>query len=762
LLPFDRDDIREFARNWFTARAEHELEEHVIEKMVHDFITSLRGAGVGAMVRVPLLVAMAALVYERSSNSELPATRCDLYRDYTSLLLSARSKDLEQTAASSPQEPLTYRTSFHIWLGKKVPDLLLPLATAYVDNPSCSLMRTACDWVKEQLRAEGKDCEPEWQWYRLLHSLLISTSVLVSSGSDVEFMHHSIAEYFAADPQVCIADDEVLKSQLTDSASRSLALFILARSGKHATPLVLNLLESGDPLSAGHILAEGLKVEAYVRKKTLDGLLDRLRDEDQAAVECLSILGDLAIDHQVAHQLIRVAEDSHEDSWTRALIADTLAEMDPDLGMRLLREVATDRRIGHEQGRLWAAERLIIRGDEFADRISREFGRDTSRDAQQTRRFTEWMRRFYAEDALMAPEDRLREAIELSDRGDPIGTRILRQVASDSGLHVNERRAAARILMERRDLTGLNVLHEIAKDKALDPSERRLAALLLDGNDERTPSVVLRERARDRGIGAFQRRMAAELLTRRGDRAGIEVLHELINDESIDAFQRYEAARALAQHGDSIGVEYLEAMAQDYHGEYYERYSAATALAHNYSNAGTRALEELAADSSGDPWERRIAAQMLLSKTEAKSAIDSLTRMAVDESIAAEERYEAARTLLDKLQPSGFEILRALALSRDSSFRVRYLSGVALLERGDEVGLDVLRDLSRDATSMIDDRRLAARALAEYRDEVGLRTLREFARSNSANANERRQAALALAKLGDSEGVEILQQLLDG
>ena len=699
------------------------------------------------MMRVPLLVAMAALVYERNIHGRLPATRGDLYREYISLLLSARPGEL--SVSTNIQEATPFSSSLHTWLSKVMPELLVALAIARVDDAGCSLILVARDWVREHFTPKIEVDVPDWHWIGVLHSDLISTSVLVAAESDVEFMHQSIAEYLAADPQVCSLSGELLQNELRDPATRDIALFRLARGGQQITPIIRNFLEKGDPVSAGHVLAEGFAVESNTREATLSGLLDLLRDEDPSAMECISILAELAIDESVRRQLVRVVEDDREGPWTRALLADTLAELDPQLGMRLLREVARDSSPKHQQSRVWASQRLVIRGDASVGHGSMEVEDEPSRYTQVSDRITEHTRRSNAQDVRTVPEERLREAIKLADRGDPVGMEILRQIAWNSRLlDISERRSAAQALMDRGDLVGLNVLQEIAKDERVDASERRLAAQLLDERDEHEDSNVLKERARDRGMPPWQRRKAAELLLKRAERVGIDVLHSLVHDDNIDELQRYEAAQSLARYEDPVGVAYLELVAGNRHSEYHQRYSAAAALNRNDITAGARALEELAADRDSDPWERRMAAQALLFSTGTEAAVETLKQMAADETISAEERYESACLLLENAQPAGLEVLRKLARDNDNVFQVRYRSSSALVERGDRVGIDVLRDLASDTEFQADDRRLAARQLAEYHDEVGLRALRNLARSRDVSVDERRQAALALANWG--------------
>lgn len=760
LQPFDRDDIREFAQNWFIARRGYAPDPRASDEVVEDFINCVRRAGLGGMMRVPLLVAMAALVYEKDANSALPSTRGDLYREYISLLLSARHLEITDSGDRSPEGSTSHPSSFSVWMSKALPELLLVLAVARVEDAGCSLMHVGRAWVRERLSSDDLN-EPEWPWIGSLQSALISTSVLEAVGSDIEFLHQSIAEYLAADARFRTVDDEAVYKELADPTRRSLALFTLARKGKSVAPVVASLLASGDALIAGHVLAEGFAVDDNLVQSVLEALLNHIREEDASAVECLGVLTELASDQRIRSQLVSVVENPLESPWTRALIADGLTELYPDLGTRLLREVATDRRTDNDASRIWAAQRLVTRGDEFANRIKREIGNGTPQQSRSEGRLAEHAMHTIALDPRTAPRARVELAADLYDGGDLVGMEILRQVAWDPALDVSERRIAAQLMMERGDADGRSVLENIAKKKEAGESERRMAAVLLSSDDSQVESTVLRERARDRGLSLWQRRMAAEQLARRQDPVGYSVLRSFVDDDQADPFERYESAVALAYFGDSVGVDYLELISQDNRAGYDERYSAATALAQSDRKGGATALEKLAMSQDVDPWERRMAAQVLFFETGSEISTDALFWIAQDKNIPRDERYEAARVLCESGRAEGFEVLRELASQSDMEFRVRYNSALVLVKQGDRTGFEVLRFLATGAAYMTDDRRLAARILAEYRDEIGLTALREFAGNRHLDPAERRQAALALAKLGDSEGIQTLQELLD-
>ncbi len=758
LRPFDRADIREFARNWFFARAEYPARRQETEDEVEKFSNSIRAAGLAGMMRVPLLVAMAALVYERNASSKLPTTRSALYREYISLLLSARVPISAMHARNGPGEPMSDPASFNTWLRDVMPELLLALAVARVQDAGCSLMQTARDWIKQEL-STGRQEEPEWPWIGALHGALIATSLLEAVGFEIELLHQSVAEYLSAEKHAREVDLKGLVAEISNPARRSLALFSLARSGFEVVTVAETLLQDGDALSAAHVLAEGFALDDDLQQRIVDGLLRHIRDEDQSAIECITILTDLAVNESVSNRLTGIVEDSGEAPWTRALIADSLSELHPDLGVRLLRVVATDRRSGHDDSRTWAIQRLQARGDEFANRIRREMRAANSPESSREGRLAEHAARRIALDPRTPPEDRIAAAKKLADSD---SLEVLRQVAAAwSGADVRERAAAAQLLLERGDAVGRSILEEIAKDRSNDESVRRMVALLLSSADKDAELIVLRERAQDRGLDPWIRRMAADALARREDPAGLKILRALVDDERIESFERDAVAQSLAAYGDKVGIDYLLAMSHDIDSVYDERYSAATALARSDARRGEEALTRLAADVAADPWERRMAAQVLFATTRAQISIDALTSIAAERSIAADERYEAALVLFDHDLAGGGDVLLELALGIENGFRVRYYSALALLEKGHKAGFEIMRTLALDVSHMSDDRLLAARILAEYRDEVGLTTLRDLARSDSEDLNERRQAALALAKLGDSEGVQLLQVLLD-
>ena len=759
LRPFDRDDIREFARKWFFARAEYPARPEETEDTVDRFFNNIRTACLVGMMRVPLLVAMAALVFERNATNKLPATRSDLYREYISLLLSARAQDSIPDARSGTIRPLPDPSSFSAWLRSVMPNLLLALAIARVKDPGCSLMLVSRDWIRQQLSTDQLT-EPEWPWIGALHSTLIATSVLEAVGSEIEFLHQSIAEYLSADQHAREVGSKGLIAELADPARRSLALFSLARGGLDISKMVDNLIQNGDALSAGYVLAEGFTLDDALQQSIVTGLLEYISNEDTSAIESIVLLTDLAVHESVCNRLIRIVEDNTEAPWTRALIADSLSELYPDLGMRMLRTVATDRRSGHDASRIWATQRLQARGDEFAGRIRREISLENSRDLSREGRLAEHAARKIALDPRTPPKIRIDIAGRLANNNDSL--EALRQIAAwEADVDNNERVAAAQLLLERGDAIGRTILEEITKDRSIDESTRRMAALSLSREDNNAELRVLLERAQDRGLDPWRRRMSAEALVRRDDPAGLRILRVLVDDNRVDSYERYAVAQSLARHGDKVGIDYLGVMSQNSRGEYHERYSVATALARSNSREGEDALAKLASDAATDPWERRMAAQRLFSMSRTQVSIDALVSIAAESSIAPDERYEAACVLFDSEISEGADVLQQLALDTNHSFRVRYYSALTLLEKGHQIGFEVMRNLAEDTSCVSDDRFLAARVLADYRDDVGLIALRNLARNSSEDIHERRQAAHALAKLGDAEGIQVLQELSD-
>jgi hypothetical protein len=264
LCPFGQDDVRDFARKWFISRSDTLRDGQQIEDEVDKFMTSVRTSGLTAMVRLPLLATIAVLVYEHKHGATLPRSRTALYTEFATLLLSARKIESGKSDHGLASGPLARAAlTFSAWLPSSIDELLLTLATAQVFDSACSLMKVACGWVRENaLKGIASDAG-ESVWTGALLNNLIATSLFIVRDSEVEFLHQSVAEYIAAGQRAQSFDMKNWHIQISNPATRSLALFVLARSDCSPDAAVEMLLEyqTDDPISAGYVLTDGAALD---------------------------------------------------------------------------------------------------------------------------------------------------------------------------------------------------------------------------------------------------------------------------------------------------------------------------------------------------------------------------------------------------------------------------------------------------------------------------------------------------------------------
>src|SRR5262249_21749188 len=87
LRPFDHHDLEAFANGWFGAR--HPRTAH---QETQKFLDRVARSRLQAIVRIPLLAVITAIVYEHGRKSALPAGQADLYEEFLRYLLQVRQE----------------------------------------------------------------------------------------------------------------------------------------------------------------------------------------------------------------------------------------------------------------------------------------------------------------------------------------------------------------------------------------------------------------------------------------------------------------------------------------------------------------------------------------------------------------------------------------------------------------------------------------------------------------------------------------------
>jgi hypothetical protein len=526
---FGPQELQHFATNWFNARGGG-LVDAATEAT--RFMGHVRSAGLTSIVRVPLLATMAILVYENDRDRTLPTSRAGLYHEFTCLLRSARTMD-----ASTP---------FEVWLANNLDSLLRALASEHVREDSLRLLPWAIGWVAANAPAElltGSEAER----IGALRNALIASGLCVfvpsldadaeepdpsadrgsaRPGNDVEFVHFTLAEYLAADPLTCAYSYEEFRSLMANGRSRGFALFVLARGKADPSDVVRSLLDSDDPLSAGRIVSDGIPVDADLRQRAIDALIERVRHDHETVVDCVALLADLANAPDVWLRLQDLVEDTNQTWWARAVVADALYDLEVG-GDHLLQNLVQQVRASDSEAIWWARQRLAARA-----------GSAPGSDDMTVR---------YAPSARSLGE---------------IGRRSCIATATDERQSAAIRIHASRILYAAGDETGSRVLHALAGESTVDPNLRLQAAQTLTaGGDRRGPqalaSLALVDRNAMTRIPIDIRRAATDELLSQGDPVGTESLRQLARDFELSRPERRQVVEQLVARDDPFGREML-------------------------------------------------------------------------------------------------------------------------------------------------------------------------------------------------------------
>jgi hypothetical protein len=609
------------------------------------------------VARVPLLATIAALVYEAEDDRALPSSRAALYDRFVDHLLDGRG---------APDR-------FRPYLG----GLLRACGEAWLADPSVRLTTVAAGWID---RNGPHDLGPDRD--RVVRDLLLATGVCTLRRDRVVFAHQSFAEYFAA----AFVDEPSWIGLATDPATRSLAAFAAARRPDSDT-LIAALL-TDEPNAAGDLLADGIAVRPQTRDRVVGLLLQQVTDEAEQAPEALRILGELSIDGDVLARMSKLAADPSLSGWTRALVADRVADIDQAAGHELLRTVAAQ---ADEVVRGWIADTLAERGG----RVDPDLRLPLSADA-----------------------------VPVPDR--PLGTlarlALTRRVADDRASDA-EREAAASRLALGGDRTALR---EMAEAPGSDPRQRvRLAAALADAGD---PSL-LRSLA-VHGDPKPARYFAALALYDRDDPAAGPALRTIARS-SPNLPMAYGAAAHCAELGD---LSPLTRLARE-PGEIHVRLAAARRLA-TLGNA--QALTWLLEDSQSPAIEATVLAGLL--QAGHAEAVPRMRRLLKRHRFTGFREIQLHYLLAANGDTSSLEVLHR---------RTNLEAAIALTALSDPRGPQRLRRTAANRTTRRRQRMRAATGLARLDPVAGRQVLDRLAAPGSRPGLRLRAATAALGILDD-------------
>ena len=352
LEPFGPEELREFAARWFAAQFADD--DKRARAATDRFLKETEDSRLRELVRNPLLATIAAVNATVSPSRPLPTNRVSLYQSFFARLL-AQGTSSDRTGRAALRRHLTNdpdRLELHLWLDRNKRTVLRVLGRHRLEHEG-SLLDAAADWVREQARTLT-DRVPDWQ--EDLPDYLRGTGLLVTKDDGFRFLHHSFAEYFAAEAYAAeiptdFPDPESWFWRAAHHEDQTLPVFVLclwANQPGCGPDLLAERLMSGAagghrrPLLGGLLLAEGVRFgDAYARQ-----VVDRLvliacccdwNREYQA--EAFTLLGGLGHVPPVAERLEAIGRSVRLSIEARLLAVQAFSRFGPaDIAEELLGE----------------------------------------------------------------------------------------------------------------------------------------------------------------------------------------------------------------------------------------------------------------------------------------------------------------------------------------------------------------------------------------------------------------------------------------
>lgn len=378
LRPFDRADLADFARRWFTARLPHDPEAAAREAAL--FLTRVAGARLGPVARVPLLATIAVMVYEQADGGALPASRAHLYARFVEHLLDGRHELSEAKASLVDALQGRGRAGLAIatWLKddfyEVIARMLDAVGVARVAQPNADLCSAALAWLDSNAPHRLTDTVPDAR--RQTEDLLRSTGLFGMRHGQFAFLHQSFAEFLFARAMAGRLDTARWRVMAANPAARSLAAFVAARR-PDADAMVRSLVAEEGIITAADMIAVGVPVDDPTRATVLDGLSAHLGDDTPTAPEALRVLRELSVDQDVLRRLIAMAGDNDVPEWTRVVLADVVIDVDRPVGVAQLRHAAEQ---FASEPATWAVDALRARGLQVDPRTKNLFGPPSGRE----------------------------------------------------------------------------------------------------------------------------------------------------------------------------------------------------------------------------------------------------------------------------------------------------------------------------------------------------------------------------------------------
>jgi hypothetical protein len=607
-------------------------------------------ADVGDLLRTPLILTMAAIIYQRDRAQNLPSRPAGLYERFLRLL------DEEEADRD------TLRDFRRIWDqrygrdGENWADALFSRRRQFIEHlamrrqasPGCPLLEEGAIYLRTEWLKSHND-QLDKQWARDQAGILLTRSglVVIDRGKH-EFMHETIREYLVASGLLGPArspDDAQCREfigRFADARCRQIALYAIGIWSEReidVTALLRELSATEDGLIFVAVaVSEGGLIEDDFQRQVIQRLVTRLGEMSWGEVlfsypNLMGLLVGCRNREAVAAELLKLAQDGSADGHIRVYAAEKLGEVAPGTGvLELLTGFLAD---PDEDATVRQSAALLLAG---------------------------------AGDATTAIP-------------------FLTEMVADASAPMTVRIEAAEVLGQHGDVSAML---RFGRDHALPPRVRERAAIVLARLSRAADAVVIfADLAEDGDVDARVRERALHGLLQC---QAISALGRIARNGAVEDWLRERCARLLAhQHSGTEGCAILSGLALDPSADDRVRSRAVASLA----EAGeVTLLEEITISPNASDLLRVRAAAALVRVGSAQAALPVVLQFVRAAECDPLVRQQAAVALARAGFPAdAADVLIALIRSGATSAWVREQAVTALGAMGAE---DKLLELSDD------------------------------------------------------------------
>lgn len=285
LQQFDQDELPRFAERWLAGLGLPDL-PGVVERLM----SQLSQNKLLPLARNPLIATIICALYAHDTDLTLPQSRADLYERFIALLMDKSISEVH--ILQSIQERMSqYGTASHEAVDRvfaRSRTLIQTLATHTMAGAS---RQTLIDQAEIVTVADRPVNVPAPTWRALIEEILRQSGVIVEQGTDLVFIHYTVAEYLAACSLATTRLSWLDRKRFEIRAGRSdsLALFTLSvmwRQGADLAkrpPRMLAIRRLIHARMVAALAAEGVNIPA----DTLDLAAVRLAEFSMERRNCL-------------------------------------------------------------------------------------------------------------------------------------------------------------------------------------------------------------------------------------------------------------------------------------------------------------------------------------------------------------------------------------------------------------------------------------------------------------------------------------------